>query len=68
MEKIKELKEVLADLLFAYINKDDEFPHDFEYIAVEKTVKILLENKDFSKYSESFLKKSLKEIKEKALY
>lgn len=39
----KELLTALKDMLFAYTNKDGEFPHGFETEAVEAAEKIIAE-------------------------
>ena len=52
MKKIKkvidmseeELMKLIADLVFAYENKDESFPHDFEIEVVVKACDYLLEN------------------------
>jgi hypothetical protein len=35
------LKEALNNMYFAYVNKDDEFPHDFEIDAVNESEELL---------------------------
>jgi thiol-disulfide isomerase/thioredoxin len=39
--EITVLREALNDMYFAYVNKDEEFPHDFEIFAVDKAEKLL---------------------------
>lgn len=46
--------EALADLLFAYINKDDDDSYDLEITAVSQAVQILLEEYTGDKYTEAF--------------
>lgn len=56
---------LLADLLFAYVNKDEDLPHQFEIDAVEQAVKHLNKNYKGNKYSSEFFNGVLDEIKEK---
>jgi len=39
--EIAALREALNNMYFAYVNKDEEFPHDFEIQAVNETEKLL---------------------------
>jgi hypothetical protein len=45
---------LLADLLFAYKNKDADNPHPFEIEAVNNTVELLLEEYSGQKYTDGF--------------
>lgn len=54
--------ELLADLLFAYVNKDDESPHTFELEAVKNAVDYLLKNYRGRKYTKDFFLRVLEEI------
>jgi len=40
-KEIKELKEALIGMYFAYMNKDMEFPHDFEKTACKKCLSLV---------------------------
>lgn len=60
----KQLIELLADLLFAYVNKNEEMPHDFEFDAVIPTCELLLREYHLGKYTDHFLNSVLKEMKE----
>lgn len=57
--------EVLADLLFAYVNKDDDFPHDFEVDAVKNAVQYLLENYQGDTYTKDFFMRAREDILDK---
>lgn len=46
--------EALADLLFAYINKDADTPHGFEIDAVKAAIEILQGEYQGTKYTEAF--------------
>lgn len=48
------LLELLADLLFAYVNKDVYFPHDFEVEAVNNAADLLLAEYESDKYMKAF--------------
>lgn len=52
--------ELLADMVFAYINKDDEMPHDFEIVTINKACNFLLENYKGNKYSKQFFENAKK--------
>lgn len=65
--KCAELKELLADMVFAYANKDNEMPHDFEIKTLNKACDYLDKNYIGNKYSEDFFKKVKKEINKKQL-
>jgi hypothetical protein len=45
---------LLSDLLFAYVNKDEDNPHDFEINAVNQAVDVLLKEYPGTKYSKKF--------------
>lgn len=62
---MKDIDNILADLLFAYVNKDEDLPHDFELDAVKKTVNYLLKNYQGSKYSDEFFRGTLEDIEDK---
>lgn len=61
----KELINLLADLLFAYVNKDSDDPHDFEIEAVSETCKTLLREYSGGKYTDHFLSSVLKRYDDK---
>lgn len=63
-EKEKKTIEALANLLFAYANKDEDFPHAFEVKAVEEAVNILKTEYKGDRYSLAFFEGILKRIKE----
>jgi hypothetical protein len=50
--------EAMADLLFAYMNKDEDFPHSFEVEAVSKAADILMKEYKGNQYSKEFFQKS----------
>lgn len=47
----------LADMLFAYTNKDEDFPHDFEIKTINETIATLKMEYKGSKYTEAFFEK-----------
>lgn len=53
-EKIMIPANIMAELLFAYENKDEDSPHDFELIAVKNAVKYLTNHYCGEKYSNAF--------------
>lgn len=78
MDKQQELEKALFDMVFAYCNKDDEAPHDFEIEALKnakrlltdknqkKLAKIVCEDvqmKNLSKEIDNFKKVFFEEIK-----
>lgn len=63
----KNCADIVAELLFAYVNKDEDIPHTFEIHAVEDAVKFLKENYQGEKYTHEWFQKRLIELKEKYL-
>jgi len=61
-----ETDEILADLLFAYANKDEDSSHTFEFDAVRNAVVYLLKNYSGQKYTKDFFLGAWEEIKQKA--
>lgn len=59
----KECADILAELLFAYVNKDKDLPHTFEIHAVEKTVHYLKRNYNGKKFNREWFEQRLKELK-----
>jgi len=55
----KELINLLADLLYAYTNKDGETPHDFEVKAVRSTCRVLWREYDGGKYTDHYINRTL---------
>lgn len=55
--------EILADLLFAYLNKDETFPHEFEILAVEKAINYLKDSNKKIKYNINGFEKYLEKMK-----
>jgi hypothetical protein len=47
-------EKVIFDLVFAYVNKDEDLPHDFEYNALVNALAVL-ENKDHKSFIENEL-------------
>ena len=63
---VKELTELLADLLFSYVNKDEKFNHQFENETAIKVCNYLDKFYSGNKYSENFfkhVKQSIKAVK-----
>ena len=48
-QEVPTLLKALEDMLFAYVNKDGEFPHGFEVEAVEQAEEILQNMKGLAK-------------------
>jgi formate-dependent nitrite reductase cytochrome c552 subunit len=44
---VEEYKECIYDLVFAYSNKDEEFPHNFELKALIDAIKLSEKAKEF---------------------
>ena len=44
---VEEYKECIYDLVFAYVNKDDDFPHGFEIKTLKYAIKLSEEAKEF---------------------
>lgn len=55
--KNEEAINLLADLLFSYINKEEDNPHDFEVSAVNETADYLKEHYRGTKYNEAFFER-----------
>jgi len=61
----KELVELIGDLVFAYNNKDDDFPHEFERKAIGLACDIYLKHGS-QRYTDYFMtsaKQTMEEIK-----
>lgn len=56
---------IIADLFFAYINKDEEKPHDFELQALEEALYYLQEHYHGDKYNIRGFEDILNEIHDK---
>ncbi|WP_411552215.1 hypothetical protein [Paenibacillus lautus] len=54
---------LIADLLFAYINKDEIHPHDFEIQAFEHALIYLRENYQSSKYDPKLFEDQLERMR-----
>ncbi|PLS19542.1 hypothetical protein CVD28_03750 [Bacillus sp. M6-12] len=52
--KTEDIPQLVADLLFAYVNKDEDFPHPFETEAVEKAVSYLQMEYKGTMYNQEF--------------
>lgn len=50
----QELTELIADLVFAYVNCDLDFPHDFEINTIIKACDYLLEEYNSGYYETKF--------------
>lgn len=38
---VKDFEKALYDMVFAYFNKDDDFPHNFEIAALKEAEKLI---------------------------
>lgn len=56
--------DIIADLLFAFINQDADCPHDFEIQAVEKAVEYLRNHHQPEKYGPQLFESHLKRMLE----
>ena len=56
--------DIIADLLFAFINQDTDCPHDFEIQAVEEAVNYLRNNYQSDKYNPQLFENHLKQMLE----
>lgn len=63
MSSHKKCADVLADMLFAYINKDEVIPHDFEITAIENAVEYLNKHYKGTKFSKKWFTEFLHEFK-----
>lgn len=61
------MESLIYKLLFAYANKDEDFPHDFEVKALEESVEFL-KNSNYNEEEIKFAKKVLLEAKNKLNY
>jgi hypothetical protein len=59
----KELLNLLADMVFAYTNKDDENPHDFETNTIIRTCELLKKEYMGTKYTDHFFNCILDKLK-----
>ena len=50
----KQLLKLLADMLFSYVNKDEDVPHGLEVEAVTKTCELLLKERADGTYGPRF--------------
>ena len=55
---------IIADLMFAFINKDEDFPHDFEIKAFEEAFRFLQEHYNDDKYNLKMFESHLNKMKE----
>ncbi|MDQ0091646.1 hypothetical protein J2T12_005086 [Paenibacillus anaericanus] len=55
---------VIADLLFAFINKDAHCPHDFEIKAFEDALNVLCKHYDRIKYQPKLFEVHLQQMRE----
>lgn len=55
---------IIADLMFAFINKDEDFPHSFETEAFEQGLLFLQEHYLDKKYNLKMFEKHLTKMKE----
>ena len=60
--KQKEMITLIGDLVFAYVNKDPENPHDFETEAITKACEVYLKGSNDNKYTEHFMNNIKKEM------
>jgi hypothetical protein len=60
----KKAQELIADLMFAYINKDEDLPHAFEIEAMEECLLYLQEHYESNKYSLKMFENHLNEMKD----
>lgn len=51
-EEIKRLKTALENMAFAYTNKDEDTPHDFEISALKTAIEILPDCKFLPKFKD----------------
>ena len=65
--KIKEESYIslICDLLFAYANKDEDFPHAFEVEKIEQACDLALEEYKGQKYSKKFFEVVKERVKKK---
>lgn len=56
---------LIADLMFAYMSKDDDFPHDFEIDAFEKGLYFLQEHYKDGSYSLKMFENALGKLHNK---
>ena len=64
-----EAAQIISELVFAYVGKDEEIPHSFEIEAFEKAADFLIKNNDKIEqplFGEERLRSLLKELKSKA--
>lgn len=57
-------EDIIADLLFAFINQDADCPHDFEIQAVEAAVNYLNNHHQSDKYNPQLFESHLKQMLE----
>lgn len=50
--KAKDFEKALYDMVFAYFNKDDDFPHSFEIEALKEAEQANQEVQEFMKNNE----------------
>jgi hypothetical protein len=56
-QKKDDINQIIADLLFAYINKDEDNPHAFEVETVEKAVAYLEVEYNGETYNKEFFQR-----------
>lgn len=60
--KLEDAAKIMADLMFAYINKDIDCPHDFEVKAFEEAVYFLQEFYTDNIYTVGMFEEALNQI------
>ena len=63
-KEIEQIAGLIADLMFAYMNKDNDLPHDFELLAFEAGLCFLKEHYTDNKYNLEVFEKELIRIYE----
>lgn len=59
----KECAEILGAMVFAYINKDEFVPHDFEFEALERAVEFLKKHYKGKMYNPKMFEQHLHDMK-----
>lgn len=63
---MEEPTKIIADLLFAYINKDEDFPHDFEIDAFEEALRFLQNYSFYGNYNLKIFENYLNDMRKEA--
>lgn len=61
----REPVDLLSDLLFAYINKDEDVPYEFEVAVINETADYFKEQYSGTRYNEAFFELCQKIINSK---